>query len=148
LYEILNIESEKNPLNKEKKTMTMPTVNTKNIENLSDEETKIFNVVVKKNNTIRATKPKVNRSNTDIINGKASYVWRMVAFMVSPKPAHQCMPACASFDLPAFDENGDWKSPIARIMENELQKLIDVIIDNIDKSQWHGVHRWGRALGY
>ena len=121
--------------------MTMPTVNIKNIENLSDEETKILNVVVKKNQTIRASKPNV-KDKTNYINGKASYVWRMVCFIVSPKPAHQCMPVCANFDF----KDDDWTN--RRQVEKDLQVLIDKIIDAVDMSQWHGVHRWGKALGY
>lgn len=129
--------------------MTMPIVDMYKIrENfLSTEDLKIINVVVKKDNSIRASKPNI-KDKTNYINGKASYVWRMVVFMVSPKSAHQCMPACASFNLPAYDENGKWKSDIARLMEKELYKLVDIIIDSIDKSKWHGVHKWGRVLGY
>lgn len=37
---------------------------------------------------IRSTKPR---------DGRAAYVWRMVAFMVSRNPQHQCMPATADF---------------------------------------------------
>jgi len=126
--------------------MNMPKVNIKNIngELLTDEERAIFNIVIKKNNSIRASKPKVK----DDLTGKSAYVWRMVCFFVSPKGPHQCMPCTATFDLPAYDENGKWCSSIARAMEKELDTLVDKITAGIDKREWHGVRRWGRALGY
>jgi hypothetical protein len=126
----------------------MPKANVEKINSnfLTEEERKIINVVVKKNGTIRASKPNVKKEQ--YINGKAAYVWRMVAFYVSSNPQHSCMPVCANFDLPAFDENGEWKSAISREMEKSLDKLVDIIMDSIDKTKWHGVHRWGKALGY
>jgi hypothetical protein len=57
------------------------------------------------------------------------------------------MPCTASFDLPAYDENGKWCSSIARVMEKDLDVLVDKITNAVDKREWHGVHRWGRALG-
>jgi len=127
----------------------MPIVDMEKVRSnyLSEEETNILNVVVKKDSSVRASKPNVKGKNKDL-NGKASYVWRMVAFMVSKNPVHQCMPVCASFDIPAYDEDGKWRSEIARRMEKELDVLVDMIVDAIDKTQWAGVHRWGKALGY
>ncbi len=118
----------------------MPKVNIENInaDTLTDEEREIFNIIIKKDNSVRASKPKVK----DALTGRASYVWRMVCFQVSPKPAHQCMPVCANFDL----KDEDWEN--RREVEKELEKLIDIIVNGIDKSEWHGIKRWGRALGY
>ncbi len=28
----------------------------------------------------------------------------------------------------------------------ELKPIEDAIVDSIDKSEWHGVHTWGKAL--
>lgn len=109
------------------------------------EALKIANLVIKKDGTIRASKPKVT---DDPLTGKAAYVWRMVCFSVSPKPAHHCMPVCANFDLPAYDENGKWKCEISRKMEKELDKIADAIIDCVPKTQWHGIQRWGKAFGF
>ncbi len=112
------------------------------------EETKILNIVVKKNGEIRATKPKVTDDNH--VTGKAAYVWRMVCFMVSPHRVHHCIPATAHFDLPAYLESGyepnKWSSALAREMANPLEAVIDAIVDSVDKTEWHGVHRWGRVL--
>lgn len=91
---------------------------------------------------LRATKPKVD--------GEASYVWRMVAFQISPISQHHCMPVCADFDLP----RQYWDRKInpnchddRRARIKELDKIADVIVNSVPKQQWHGIRRWGRALG-
>ncbi len=127
-----------------KTNMPKVIVDSINADLLTDEERKIFNIVIKKDNSVRASKPKVK----DHLTGKAAYVWRMVCFSVSPKGQHQCMPVCANFDLPAFNDNGEWKCDLSRIMEKELDKLVDLIVNAVPKTQWHGVQRWGKALGY
>lgn len=131
-------------------TSQMPTVNKLEAENKifqnynnKDEGHAILNIIVKKDGTVRASKPKVK----DALTGKAAYVWRMVCFLTSPKPAHQCMPCTCDFDLPAYDEEGKWRSPIAREMAATLKPIEDAIVDSIDKREWHGVHTWGRVLG-
>jgi hypothetical protein len=125
--------------------MKMP-ISNPDLTNLTREEKDIINLVVKKNGQIRATKPKVKEETP--ITGKAAYVWREVVFMVSPKPTHMCMPVTADFDLPAYDENGKWSSQKAREMSKTLKATVDAIVDGVDKSQWHGVRRWGKAFGF
>ena len=134
----------------------MPTVNVNHAENLiyqnyakgslhlKAEGLAILKIIVKKDGTVRASKPKVTK---DALTGKAAYVWRMVCFLTSPKPAHSCMPCTCDFDLPAFDYDGKWKGDIARRMAKELKPIEDAIVDSIDKSEWHGVHTWGRVFG-
>lgn len=92
---------------------------------------------------VRTSKPPVKCG----VDGKAAYVWRMVVFQVSQKRGHQCFPTTADFDLPVKDDNGKWSSSLARRMARELDRLVDAIVHCIPKSQWHGVHRWGRAFG-
>lgn len=125
--------------------MKMPIANRELLRSLTGENLKITDLVVKKDGSIRATKPKVDKLNP--FTGKAAYVWRMVCFMVSPKPAHMYIPCTADFDLPAYDENGNWRSPIAREMAKPLDEVVNVIVDAVKKSEWHGVHRWSRAFG-
>ncbi len=69
------------------------------------------------------------------------YVWRMVAFQVSPVSQHQCMPVTDDLYL-----SGDMDERRARA--KELDRLIDAIVNTVPKAQWHGINRWGRALGY
>jgi len=124
-----------------------------------EEFVKILSIVVKKDNSIRASKPKV--SQNDHSTGKAAYVWRMVVFMVSRQGAHQCMPMMADFDIfvpeaPRFgtvDKEVYYQEIHKRHEERRatckvLDRLVDFIVDSVPKSQWHGVNRWGRALGY
>lgn len=87
-------------------------------------------------NRLRASKPKVND------NGHSEYVWRNVAFSVSPVRAHQCMPVTADFAIKglSFDDR--------RAVTKYLDTIVDEIVNSIPKSQWSGVMRWGRALGY
>jgi hypothetical protein len=124
----------------------MPKVNTENAKNKlagNEEGLAILDIIVKKDGTVRASKPKVT---DDPITGKAAYVWRYVCFLVSPKPAHQCMPCTADYDLPAYDENGKWRYQLARKMGETLDLIEKVIVDSVNKDEWHGVHRWGRIL--
>lgn len=122
----------------------MPAVKREAITNLTADELEIVNMVVKKDNRVKASKPKIDFY--DDKTGKAAYVWRMVCFMVSPKAAHMCMPCTADFDLPARDSEGKWRAPLARDMAKMLDKIVDVIVDAVDKSEWHGVHRWAKVL--
>lgn len=32
-------------------------------------------------------------------------------------------------------------------IKEELDPIVEAIVNQIPKTQWHGVHRWGRALG-
>lgn len=128
----------------------MPTVDTdrasKNIfQNYTNKEEglAILKIIVKKDGTVRASKPKVK----DAITGKAAYIWRMVCFLTSPKAAHQCMPCTCDWDLPVADDDGNWRYSLARDMAKDLKPIEDAIVDSIDKTEWHGVHTWGRVLG-
>jgi len=120
---------------------------------------------------IRSTKPR---------DGRSAYVWRMVAFMVSRNPQHQCMPAMADMYIEdehiahrtdryiprnataadrdtvmRWDMEPDqrtWRmmhdgARRRNFIKEELDPIVDRIVDHIKKSDWAGVHRWGRALG-
>ena len=110
-----------------------------------DEYGRIADLVLRgSTNQIRATKPKVSKDKPD--TGYAAYVWRMVAFQVSPNGQHHCMPVTANFDLPAYDENGQWSAAISREMEKKMDLLVDCIVNCVPRHQHYGLHRWGRAL--
>lgn len=112
-----------------------------NLEALSatPEEMAIISKVLNKNK-IRASKPVVKKD--DPTTGEAYYVWRNVVFIVSQNPTHQCMPVMADFDI----QIKDYKE--RRIRCKELDVLVDKIVNLVPKDQWHGISRWGRALGY
>jgi hypothetical protein len=94
----------------------------------------------------RITFKGVLRSSKPKKDGEAAYVWRMVAFQVSSKPQHHCMPCTADFDLPQeYWEKGAYEKRHNRI--RELDAIANQIVDLIPKSQWHGIHRWGNVFG-
>lgn len=106
---------------------------------------------------LRSSKPDPKR------DGEAAYVWRMVAFQVSPHHAHHCMPMMAEFDLPAefwtrrSDCAADTPEEQSRILLatsekrkariRELDLIVDAVVGTVPKDQWHGIHRWGQVLG-
>jgi len=90
------------------------------------------------NGHLRASKPR---------DGEAAYVWRMVAFQVSPKPIHHCMPMTADFALPDTYWHGEGAGDRRRARLKELNAIVDAVVDAVPRTQWHGVRRWGRALG-
>ena len=107
---------------------------------LNEEDMEIAEQIVKRNGQLYASRPKK-------ASGDAQYVWRMVVFMVSNKPAHQCIPVTADFYLDEEYWNGENAFDRRRAHTQELDKIADAIIDIVPKREWHGVQRWGRALG-
>ena len=131
---------------------TMPKLDLELLENtLSAEEFDLARRIVadrgKNKGCLRASKPTVDNAR-DPNSGKAAYIWRMVAFLISPNYQHHCMPVTADWDLPLddslelrtrFDNRTD--------MTNELDKVVDKIVDTVDPEKWAGAKRWARALG-
>lgn len=79
-------------------------------------------------------------NDADAAKGKTAYIWRQVAFAISPIRQHQCMPVTDIFDLP-----GDYDS--RRALAKVLDEVADVVVKTVPVTQWHGVIRWGNALG-
>jgi hypothetical protein len=143
----------------------MPEIKLDEISNmLSAEDFELVKGIVatrgKNKGCLRAAKPKVERHivgierietsygpydrkivEPDEAQGKTAYIWRMVAFFVSPLRQHNCMPCTADFDVP-----GSWGSE-KRARLAELDAIVDVVVDTIKASDWHGVRRWGQAFG-
>jgi hypothetical protein len=128
--------------------MEMPVLS---FENLNENEVKIAEKIVSKGNKLRASKPS---------DGEAQYVWRMVCFMISPKPAHHCMPTTHDFGVidmapkiakfckyrekEITQPDFDW----VRNRCKELNVMVDKIVDNVKSSNRHGINRWAKAFGY
>jgi hypothetical protein len=74
--------------------------------------------------------------------GKTAYIWRMVAFFVSPVSQHQCMPCTADFDLPECNGMAQ-----RRELAKQLDAIVDVVVNSIPKAQWKGVQRWAQVYG-
>ena len=108
------------------------------MELLEGETRDYAGLISKKDDVLRASKPVVLRD--DMRSGCAAYIWRMVAFYVSPKPRHHCMPITAEFDIPL-----SYKQRNAKI--KELDAIVDAIVDAVAVKDWHGVKRWGQVYG-
>lgn len=130
--------------------------------NLSESDLALVKRFVKTDGSIRASRPPlpkmvvVGKTNYgsdeyDYDNeegrqaGMAAYIWRWVVFMVSPVQAHHCMP-CTDFCYLPREILRDGHS-----MDNpklkHLHDVADAVIDSIPPSEWHGVRRWGNAMG-
>jgi hypothetical protein len=106
----------------------------------------LFNAIKGREHRLRSSKPTIKKD--DPRTGEASYVWRMVAFQVSPKPAHQCMPCTAEFDM-AYDFSDPQRYEKRKARCKELDALVErIVMSCVPLRQQHGVIRWGRALGH
>jgi hypothetical protein len=117
----------------------MPTINVAALMNeLSREEFALVEPIIatqgKNAGRLRASKP----SQCD---ERSMYIWRLVAFYVSPMRQHQCMPVTADFDLPG--ENYHERMMLA----HKMDAIVDKVTDAIPMSEWHGIKRWGQAYG-
>lgn len=84
-------------------------------------------------------KGRLRASRPTAAPGETQYVWRMVAYQVSPRQEHQCMPVMAYIYLPGetAEEN--------REMADGLDEIVDKITDVVPLHELHGVLRWARA---
>ena len=110
----------------------MPALDLDSIE-MDEDERGLVSQIIKANGRLYASKPKN-------ATGDARYLWRMVAFGISPVPAHQHLPVMAEFDLPGdFDER--------RERAKELDDLAKRVESSIPVEQRHSTLMWGRMLG-
>lgn len=140
---------------------TMPIVDVTQFAHWSEWDRSLIALIVaskgKNAGRLRASGPKVEAIGHELVQNRwedtpservlynqrqaeARYVWRMVAFLVSPHARHQCMPVCEGWALRGtYDER--------RAREQELDVLVREIVDRMHPREWHGVRRWGQALG-
>ena len=144
----------------------MPVVNVEKLQSLlSAEDLDIVMRFIKKDGTIRASKPNAkkhvvsverveteygpcNKETLDCIDpaqGNAAYVWRHVVFYVSKRRAHQCIPSLDICYLPNEVTNDGFLMSNPKL--KHLHDLVEVVVDCVDKKDWHGVKRWRQALG-
>lgn len=111
--------------------------------NLNDAELTMASLIIsskgKNKGCLRASKPSEQ--------GDAAYIWRMVAFQISPLHQHWCMPICADIDIEVPDtlsreERYNWRKNRAK----ELMTVVDRIVNTVKASEWHGIKRWHRAF--
>ena len=149
-----------------KHNQEMPKVNIEKLQSvLTAEELEIVMRFIKSDNSIRASKPtvekyvsKVTRIETeygayddktydckDEVQGKSAYVWRQVVFFVSPKRQHQCMPTLDFCDLPKSVTDNGYTMNNPQL--EALHRLADKVVDCVSVADWNGVKRWGMAYG-
>jgi hypothetical protein len=126
------------------------------LSKLSREEIEIARRIInQQTGALRASKPMITYTTTtnsrglevfipDSIEGQAAYLWRMVAFSISPKRQHQRIPCMAECDLP-YSPDGDYSE--VRQLAKRLDDIADMIVACVPKQQWHGVTRWAQAFG-
>jgi hypothetical protein len=75
----------------------------------------------------------------NLADASAAYIWRNVAFNVSPHPQHHCLPVMADvyIHLP-HDLRREWIKT--------LDVIVDKIVDSIPKHEWHGIAAWSGLL--
>ena len=117
----------------------------------TDDELALANRILH-DGALRHTKPKVTfvdagrdqygrqRREPTLDTGSAAYVWRMVAFQVSPVRHHQCLPVLAQCDLPGTYEE-------RQVLAKRLDDLADRIANCLPKAAHYGTLNWGRVLG-
>jgi hypothetical protein len=123
----------------------------------------------------RGGKLRLRASRPTKEKGATQYIWRMIAFIVSPNSQHHCMPVGADFYINESDYSHRTDQYIPRLetdhdretvnkwnqktwdmmhrgekrkkyIKEELDPIVDIVIENIPKNQWHGAKRWHKAL--
>ena len=111
--------------------MAMPNININNIE-LSDGDRNLVREILKADNTLYQSKPK-NASRD------GQYLWRVVAFGISPNSQHHKLPTKASRDL-----NGNTLEQKSRA--RELHQLALQIEQAVPVTERHGSTSWYRQI--
>lgn len=117
---------------------------------------------------LRAAKPSGSK-----MPGEAKYIWRMVAFYISPLRHHQCMPVTCAYEVMITDDEiaqaieggmgtiysnvkfGLLDTPrecyVRRTLREGLVQwldmIVDIIVNTVPYKECHGLKAWGRALG-
>lgn len=120
----------------------MPAIDTSTLfQTLSGEEFAMAMYCLKSTKGIwhlRATKPQITNRATGI----AAYAWREAAFYISPNSQHWCMPVTNIFYL-----QSKYGTPEYKADETTARKIADAITNCVPPQLWHGVRRWGNAMG-
>lgn len=122
-------------------TYSMPQVDVSTLHTKLDAEQRAIAERVIRNGRLRASAPDGQQEAC------AHFVWRMVAFLTSPNPKHQCMPVMAECYLWPKEGTTSERAEAARTLAKQLDVIVDAITDCIPKEQWAGVRRWGQVYG-
>lgn len=79
---------------------------------------------------------------------QAQYIWRMVAFEISPHQPHQCLPMLADWELyDLFNRDDVERMDKVNALCKKLDEVVNKIVDTVPANKRHGLKAWGRALG-
>jgi hypothetical protein len=100
---------------------------------------------------LRASKPKLQWEiyekdgrklrRPTLATGSVAYLWRMVAFAVSPIYKHHCLPFMADWDLPYSYGTDEY-----RALKSKLDALAEKVERTIRPEERHGTNRWLHAI--
>jgi hypothetical protein len=140
--------------------MNMPHINLTELKQLlpADDYELVAGIVNTRNGLLRASKPQLPKkvrvesdneygytfayaNDVDARKGMTAYIWRMVAFNVSPHSQHHCMPCTADFDLPGHHNKE------RMTLAKRLDDIVDVVVKTVPVEQWYGVSRWSGLIG-
>jgi hypothetical protein len=110
--------------------MNMPRIDMQALwRKLSAEDMAIVRRVVR-DWKLRSSRPKIHDSAE---SRYAIYVWRMVAFQISPNVQHHCIPTTCFWYLP--------KNTSKAVMQR-LDSIVDAICDTVPNEEWWGIRAW------
>lgn len=78
-------------------------------------------------------------SRPEAESGETQYIWRMVAFSISPRRLHHCMPVMAYCYLPGSTAKEN------REIADRLDEIVDKITDRVPLEHQHGLLRWAAS---
>ena len=103
-------------------------------------------VINRRNGRLYASKPRK-------VDAECGYLWRMLAFHLSRKPEHHCMPVTADLAMGPRYQHGE-SAEETRIRHEarrkrcrELDAVVGKVADRVPPRRQHGILRWARALG-
>ena len=108
--------------------------------------TALRGVVNRRNGRLYASKPREAES-------ECGYLWRMLAFQLSAKPEHHCMPVTADLGLGPEYRRGESAEETRKRHQarrercRQLDAVGGKVADRVPARQQHGILRWARAMG-
>ena len=91
---------------------------------------------------IKHPQPNLYATEEERIKALGCYVWRELAFIMSPIAAHHCMPVCNDFNL-----EYKYSDPRRKEQYNFCNGIVNKIFKTVKKESCYGLKRWARVFG-
>lgn len=95
------------------------------------------------NHVSKYKSPNSYATEEERIKAFGCYVWRELAFIMSPISAHHCMPVCNDFNLEYSHYDVRRKEQVTM-----LNNIVDKIYKSVSPHLLHGLRRWKNVMGY